>query len=209
MLSHTPAPLPRKCASLGRGDVAGPGHTVGLLELPSPRHPLKLPPDHAAASGIVLAAEMSRRIKREVLNKSARLASQLPVQLLSGCLALQGPRGGRFPPPPGAGERQGCCLSDAAHAGPPSPRSLSSSPQHCHDFPWNRKTLRYWDASRRGRPGEGGLVSHPTTETSIPWAPGRAAAGWGVLRASHRAELPESSSRTKTEDFCPFYSRAN
>lgn len=58
---------------------------------PSPCHPLKLPPNHAAASGIVLAAETSRKIKREVLNKSARLASQLPVHLLSWCLALWGP----------------------------------------------------------------------------------------------------------------------
>lgn len=65
--------------------------SVGAGASPPPRHPLKLPPNHAAASGIVLAAETSRKIKREVLNKSARLASQLPVQLLSWCLALWGP----------------------------------------------------------------------------------------------------------------------
>lgn len=74
---------------MDRGCLGG-GWGVGAGR-PSPCHPLKFPPDHAAASGIVLAAEMSRKIKWEVLNKSARLASQFPGRRLSWCLALWGP----------------------------------------------------------------------------------------------------------------------
>lgn len=78
--------------------------------------PATLAGSHPTTSGMVLAAEMWRRIKREVLNKSVRLASQLPVELLSWCLALRGPGGGCFSH---AHETQGGCgISDTAHGSP-------------------------------------------------------------------------------------------
>ena len=79
--------------------------------------PPTLAGSHPTTSGIVLAAEMWRRIKWEVLNKSSCLASHLPVERLSWCLALWDSGGeGRFSC---AHETQGgYSISDTAHRSP-------------------------------------------------------------------------------------------
>lgn len=63
-------------------------------------------------------------IKREVLNKSARLVSQLPFKLLSRCLALWAPGGGGAP----SWALETRSVSDAAHR-PPDLGSLFLPPE--------------------------------------------------------------------------------
>lgn len=167
--------------------------------------PATLSGSHPTTSGIVLAAEMWRRIKQEVLNKSTRLASQLPMERLSWCLALWGPGGGCFSC---AHETQGSCsISDTAH-GSPRLWSLPLSPSIVVTF-LNRKKLKYWDVSELGAGlllrERGGLL---TQDNRIHLMSIYYVLGCG-LRASLVAKQLESSPWSETDDFCPFHSRTN
>lgn len=184
----------------------GSARTHGGPEVPaqpSPCHLRWLPPDHVAVSGIVLAAEMSRRIKRELLNKSARLASQFHTGLLPGAWRSGGPGGGRFSC---ARESWGCrSVSDPGHR-PPSLGSPSSAPWDCRDFSWKSSVSGFeteilgcfWGGSRRERRRSLTEDSRNAHLMSTCWMPGCG------LRPGSRAAKQQQS-----DDFHPFHSRAD
>lgn len=107
---------------------------------PSPL-PTTLAGSHPTTSGIVLAAEMWHRIKWEVLNKSACLASHLPVERLSWCLALWdsgGWGGGVFPVP--VKLREAVAFQTLLTG--PQAMVTALAPQYCCDFPELKETER-------------------------------------------------------------------